>query len=248
MILLPERCQGDPEMPNSSARIVIIEDDAPIRHILQASLEGRGYHVATAATGQDGLTTAAAAAPQVIVLDLGLPDMDGVTVITQIRAWAAIPIVVLSARHEEQQKVAALDAGATDYLTKPFSTKDLLARIRVALRQQNHRATAVSRVQTGALTLDLVTRQVRIGAVEIQLTPTEYQVLHLFALNQGRILTHGMLLRSIWGPGAHQDTHLLRGVIAQVRHKIEPDPRRPHYLLTEPGIGYRLADDGGAEA
>jgi len=235
-------------MPNPSPRIVIIEDDYAVRRLLQTSLEGRGYRVTTAATGQTGLTTAAAETPQVILLDLGLPDMDGVTVITQIRAWATIPIVVLSARHEEQQKVAALDAGADDYLTKPFSTEELLARIRVALRHQDRHANAAPCVQTGDLTLDLVARQVRVGATEIRLTPTEYQLLHLFALNRGRVLTHGMLLRAIWGPGYQQDTQLLRGFIAQLRHKIEPDPRRPHYILTEPGIGYRLADHGVAES
>jgi two-component system, OmpR family, KDP operon response regulator KdpE len=235
-------------MPNPSARIVIIEDDYAVRRLLQTSLEGRGYRVATAATGQHGLTTVATEAPQVILLDLGLPDMDGVTVITQLRTWATTPIVVLSARHEEQQKVAALDAGADDYLTKPFSTEELLARIRVALRHQDHRVDAVSRVQIGDLTLDLVARQVRVGATEIRLTPTEYHLLHLFAINPGRVLTHGMLLRTVWGPGYHQDTQLLRGFIAQLRHKIEPDPRRPHYLLTEPGIGYRLADHGVPES
>jgi two-component system, OmpR family, KDP operon response regulator KdpE len=233
-------------MADAQPRIVIIEDDYAVRRLLQTSLEGRGYHVATAATGQTGLTTAATVDPQVILLDLGLPDLDGVMVITRLREWAATPIVVLSARHEEQQKVAALDAGADDYLTKPFSTEELLARIRVALRHQDRRAEASPRVQTGALILDLVARQVRLGETEVHLTPTEYQLLRLFAINRGRVLTHGMLLRSIWGPGYQQDTQLLRGFIAQLRHKIEPDPRRPQYIVTEPGIGYRLADHGGA--
>lgn len=229
-------------MTHPSTTIVLIEDEFSVRRLLQTSLEARGYQVATAATGQDGITAAARVHPQVILLDLGLPDMDGVAVIQRLREWATTSIVVLSARHEEQEKVAALDAGADDYLTKPFSTEELLARIRVAQRHHAYRAADAPLVQTGALRIDLVARRVQVDGVETHLTPTEYQLLRLLAVNRGRVLTHGAILRAVWGPGYHQDTQLLRGFIAQLRQKIEPDPRHPFYILTEPGIGYRLAD------
>lgn len=233
-------------MPESTSTIMIIDDEFSVRRLLQTSLEARGYHVVTAATGQEGLNAIVQVRPHVILLDLGLPDMDGVTVIARVRTWAALPIVVLSAHHEEQQKVAALDAGADDYLTKPFSTEELLARIRVALRHQAARSMDTPIVQTGQVVIDLVLRELRVAGAAVHLTPTEYHLLHLLATNLGRVLTHGAILRAVWGPGYQQDTQLLRGFIAQLRHKVEPDPRHPVYILTEPGIGYRLADHGVA--
>jgi two-component system, OmpR family, KDP operon response regulator KdpE len=232
-------------MSENPATVLIIDDEFPVRRLLQTSLEGRGYRVVTAATGREGIAAAAEQQPQLILLDLGLPDLDGAAVIGRVREWSATPILILSARHEEQQKVAALDAGADDYLTKPFSTEELLARLRVALRHQQSRALDLPRLQTGQLTIDLQARQVELAGEEIHLTPTEYQLLRLLATNLGRVLTHGAILRAVWGPGYQQDTQLLRGFIAQLRQKIEPHQNNPFYIITEPGIGYRLADHSG---
>jgi two-component system KDP operon response regulator KdpE len=232
-------------MSENPATVLIIDDEFPVRRLLQTSLEGRGYRVVTAATGREGIAAAADQRPQLILLDLGLPDLDGAAVIGRVREWSATPILILSARHEEQQKVAALDAGADDYLTKPFSTEELLARLRVALRHQQSRALDLPRLQTGQLTIDLQARQVELAGEEIHLTPTEYQLLRLLATNLGRVLTHGAILRAVWGPGYQQDTQLLRGFIAQLRQKIEPHQNHPFYIITEPGIGYRLADHSG---
>jgi two-component system, OmpR family, KDP operon response regulator KdpE len=229
-------------METSPPTILIIDDEYPVRRLLQTSLEARHYRVVTAATGEEGLTATAMHRPQLVLLDLGLPDLDGALVIGRLREWTNTPILILSARHEEQQKVAALDAGADDYLTKPFSTNELLARVRVALRHQRAATEQPPCIQTGDLRVDLAARQITLGTTEIHLTPTEYQVLRLFALNMGRVLTHGTILRTIWGPGYHQDTQLLRGFIAQLRQKIEPSSQHPHYIVTEPGIGYRLVD------
>ncbi len=229
-------------MADPAVTIAVIDDEFAMRRLLQTSLEGRGYRILTAVTGAAGLELIAATLPTLIILDLGLPDLDGLEVIRQLRTWTTIPIVILSARHEDLQKVAALDLGADDYLTKPFSMEELLARVRVAVRHRQQIAVPPIRVQTGGLTLDRRNRTVQLNATFIHLTPTEYALVQLFMDNLGRVLTHGAILRQVWGAGYQHDTQLLRGFIAQVRQKVEPQPQRPTYLITEPGIGYRMRD------
>ncbi len=228
---------------SAATMIAVIDDEYALRNLLETSLSARGYTVLTAATAKLGLEQIAARQPQIIVLDLGLPDQDGLEVIRSVREWATTPIIILSARHEEAAKIAALDLGADDYLTKPFSTDELLARIRVAERHLQQRPANEPLIDVGDLRIDLANRSVKRGAEEIHLTPTEYQLLRLFMLNRGRVLTHATLLREVWGPGYQQDTQLLRGFIAQLRQKIEPQPNRPRFISTEPGIGYRMADE-----
>jgi two-component system KDP operon response regulator KdpE len=230
-------------MTQSPPTILIIEDEEPIRKFLRVSLGGHGYRLVEAATGESGLLQAATAQPDLIILDLGLPDMDGVDLTRRVREWSKIPIIIVSARGKEQDKVNALDAGADDYLTKPFSIGELLARLRVAFR---HRATAnttsESVFQTGDLRVDIVRREVTIAGNPIHLTPNEYRLLSILVKYAGRVLTHRQLLNEIWGPNAVQETHYLRVYMNQLRQKIESDPAQPRYLLTEPGVGYRLKE------
>jgi two-component system KDP operon response regulator KdpE len=223
------------------AHILVIDDDMSIRRLLRSSLRERGYRVSVAATGEEGLDLAASDPVAVVILDLGLPDMDGGEVCRQLRSWNNMPIIVLSARDQEMEKVRALDLGADDYLTKPFSTHELLARIRVALRHADLRQVSLAQIVVGDLRIDLARRQVTRGSDDVRLTPTEYELLTALATQSGRVLTHSWLLQHIWGPGYEENVQNLHVFISQLRRKIEPAPARPRYILTEPGIGYRFA-------
>lgn len=215
-----------------------------MRRFLRAALDGAEYQLVEAATGREGLAHAAGRRPDVVLLDLGLPDTDGLEVIRRIREWSATPIIVISARGQEKDKVAALDLGADDYLTKPFAEGELLARIRVALR---HTALPPDgaldqRFEAGDIKVDLLRREVLLGSSEVHLTPTEYKLLAALIRNVGRVVTHGQLLKEVWGANYKDQTHYLRVYMGQLRHKLERDPARPRHLTTEPGVGYRLKD------
>jgi len=229
--------------------ILVVDDEQPIRRFLRATLAASRYEITEAATGAEGLWAAAQRPPDLVILDLGLPDMDGLEVTRRLREWSAVPIVVLSARGQEHDKVAALDAGADDYLTKPFGVDELKARIRVALRHAAH-ATATQAdavLETRGLRVDLSQRQVWVNGTEMHLTPIEYKLLSVLVRNAGKVVTHRHLLREVWGPAYEAETQYVRVYLAQLRHKLERDPTRPRYLLTEPGVGYRLRIDGGSE-
>lgn len=230
-------------MSDNRPLILIIEDEPPIRRFLRAALSNEGYHFDEAETGGEGLRSAVARPPDLVVLDLGLPDLDGLEVIARLREWSTAPIIVLSARGQEQDKVAALDAGADDYLTKPFGVGELLARIRVALRHAARTGeTCQTRFEVGELVIDFAARRVTQGEQEVHLTPREYSLLTTLAQHSGKVLTHRFLLNEVWGPGQASQTHYLRVYMAGLRRKIETDPARPRYLLTEQGVGYRLAE------
>lgn len=222
--------------------VLIIDDEVQIRRLLRANLEANGYRVLEAATGQEGITQAAQCRPDVVILDLGLPDMDGVTVLKRLREWSRVPVVVLSVRDREEDKVAALDNGADDYVTKPFSTGELLARLRVAQRHAQPGA-ELSVFRAGQLEVDLTARLVRLKGREVRLTATEYSLLRLFIQHAGKVLTHRQILREVWGPNAIEQTHYLRVYIAHLREKLEADPSRPRLIVTEPGVGYRLLEE-----
>jgi len=224
--------------------IVAIEDDPQIRRFLRTGLESHGFQIHEAETGEQGLAEAANRRADLVILDLGLPDMDGVEVVRRIREWSALPVIVLSARATETDKVAALDAGADDYLTKPFGLGELLARIRVALRH----AQAGAQDKGGEfcvanLKVDLALRRVHVDGKEVHLTPIEYRLIAVLVKYAGRVLTHRQLLKEVWGPGYVERSHYLRVHMASLRHKLEADPARPRFLLTEAGVGYRLAAD-----
>jgi two-component system KDP operon response regulator KdpE len=229
----------------SRPTILLIEDELPIRRFLRASLAVVNYRLAEAETGQQGLRLAAQQPPDLVILDLGLPDMDGQEVLRQLREWLHAPVIILSVRDQEQQKITALDSGADDYLTKPFSTGELLARIRVALRHARGRSAdqESSTFASGDLRIDLAARRVFVQEKEIHLTPIEYKLLTTLVRHAGKVLTHHFLLREVWGPHRQQETHYLRVFMASLRRKIETDSAQPRYLLTEPGVGYRLAVD-----
>jgi two-component system KDP operon response regulator KdpE len=223
--------------------VLVIEDEAQIRKFLRASLTAHGYRLDEAETGKQGLLLAAQKPPEIVILDLGLPDMDGLEVTRELRTWSAVPIVVLSARGQEQDKVAALDAGADDYLTKPFSVVELAARLRVALRHvaRTKSGETESVFEVGDLRVDLGNRIVSVRGEPVHLTPTEYRLLTTFVAHAGRVLTHQMLLKEVWGPTDVNEVQYLRVYMAQLRHKLEADSTQPRFLLTEPGVGYRLA-------
>ncbi len=224
--------------PDNKFRILIIDDELPVRRFLQTILEGE-FTLHLAENGHSGLAAAAATKPDVILLDLGLPDLDGIEVLKRIREWSAVPIIVLSVREREDDKVAALDAGADDYLTKPFGVGELQARIRAALRrtlQQTPEPLFVS----GDLTVELSERRVTCQGVEISLTPTEYDILRLLVTHAGKVLTHNQILKQVWGLGYLEQPHVLRVNISNLRRKIEADTSRPQHIITEPGVGYRL--------
>ncbi len=231
------------DVPANLPLVLIIEDEAPIRSFLRVALTGHGYRVVEAERGDTGLIHAATYVPDVVILDLGLPDMDGLSVTRRLREWSAVPLVVLSARGQEKDKVAALDAGADDYLTKPFSMPELLARLRVALRHAaaRQRGDAGATVETGGLRLDLAARRVTLDGAEVRLTNLEYKLLAHLARHAGRVLTQRQILKEVWGPGSAGQAHTLRVFMSQLRHKLEADPARPRYLLTEQGVGYRMA-------
>lgn len=225
--------------------ILVVEDDPPIRRFLHASLTAQGYRLVEAESGEKGIRLAAQQPPDLVILDLGLPDMDGLQVLGRLREWLSAPILILSARDQEKQKVAALDRGADDYLTKPFGTDELLARIRVALRHAIRRADADTPAifEAGSLKVDLAARLVFVDGVEIRLTPLEYKLLTTLIQHAGKVLTHRFLLKEVWGPLQHEPHHL-RVLMAALRRKIERDPAQPRYLLTEQGVGYRLRAEG----
>jgi two-component system KDP operon response regulator KdpE len=211
-----------------------------MRQFLRVSLASNGYRSIESETGRDALVQAAARSPDLILLDLGLPDQDGLSVTTRLREWTSIPIIVISARGQEDDKVKALDAGADDYVTKPFGVRELLARIRVALRHQAVTAAGDAQFEAGDLKVDLGRRQVLVGETEVHLTPIEYKLLTTLIKYAGRVVTHRQLLREVWGPNSSEQTQYLRVYMGQLRHKLEQNPSRPQYLLTEPGVGYRI--------
>jgi len=225
-------------------RIALIEDDPQIRRFLVAALEIHGYEPHAAATAADGLRLVTARQPDMVIVDLGLPDLSGLDLIRRLREWYTRPILVLSARTREQDKVAALDGGADDYLTKPFGIEELLARLRVASRHlAGQRAgDASGRIEAGALLIDITARRVQVRGADVHLTPREYQLLLVLASQRGKVLTHRQLLREVWGPAHVESPHYLRIYMRALRTKIEDDPAQPRWLLTEIGVGYRFAD------
>jgi two-component system KDP operon response regulator KdpE len=232
------------EQDNSQPpKILVIEDEPEIRRFLRATLANSGYRMLESQNGADGLEQAASESPAAVLLDLGLPDMDGLSVIGRLRAWSQVPIIVISARGNEADKIKALDGGADDYLTKPFGVGELLARIRVALRRVPDESAPgdVRPFALGELRVDFARRQVFVGQQEVHLTPIEHRLLTTLIRHAGKLVTHRQLLKEVWGPDSVFETHYLRVYMAHLRRKIEADPSRPRYLLTEPGIGYRLA-------
>jgi two-component system, OmpR family, KDP operon response regulator KdpE len=225
-------------------KALVIDDDPQIRRALRAGLERNGYTVALAASGEEGLDVAAEQAPEVVILDLAMPGMDGLEVCRQLREWSSVPIIVLSVREGEKDKIAALDLGADDYLTKPFSLEELLARLRAVLRRAGGaEEPEPPTFSAGDLQIDFTRRRVTLAGNEVHLTPIEYDLLRYMALHPDRVLTHRQLLTKVWGAAYAEDTHTLRVHIANLRHKIEPDPARPRLLHTEPRIGYRFRSD-----
>jgi len=220
--------------------ILLIEDERQMRRFLRVSLAADGYDLIEAETAAEGMTLAASHNPDIVLLDLGLPDGDGLQVTERLREWTAVPILVISARGQEADKIKALDAGADDYLTKPFGVGELLARIRVALRRAATADDGQSLFTLGELRVDLARRHVLVSQKEVHLTPIEYKLLALLVKHAGLVLTHRQLLREVWGPHHTEQTQYLRVYMGQLRHKLERDPSRPQYLLTEPGVGYRL--------
>jgi len=226
-------------MKENGLRVLVVDDERAIRRYLHAALQAQGFAVYEASGGKDALEMSIANRPDLIILDLGLPDIDGVEVTRQLREWSQIPIIILSVREQESDKINALDAGADDYLTKPFSTGELLARMRAALRHATQSSSDPT-FESDGLIVDLSHRQVKVGNTEVSLTPTEYDLLRILVQNAGRVLTHRQLLRLVWGAAYESEAHLLRVNMSNLRRKIEPDPTRPRYIITEPGVGYRL--------
>ncbi len=231
---------------------VVIEDEPQIRRFVRAALQEEGWQVHEADTAQRGLTEAATRKPDLLVLDLGLPDGDGLDVIRDVRSWSSVPIVVLSARTDEADKIAALDAGADDYLAKPFGIGELLARVRANLRRHSARQSDSTNTEPdavfrfGQVTVNRAARLVHRAGTEVHLTPLEYRLLQVLIANAGRVLTHRQLLREVWGPSHTEQSHYLRIYMGHLRHKLETDPAQPAHLLTETGVGYRLWVDGSA--
>ncbi len=223
--------------------VVMVEDEKQIRRFVRTALESEGIRMFEAQTGRQGLTEAATRKPDLVILDLGLPDFDGVDFIRELRTWSALPVIVLSARTDEGDKIEALDAGADDYLTKPFGVGELLARVRAALRRRATDAKGESVVTFGAVRVDLANRSVVRAGTQIHLTPIEFRLLAVLASNAGKVITHRQLLREVWGPSHVEHAHYLRIYMAQLRHKLEDDPARPRHLLTETGVGYRLSGE-----
>jgi len=226
-------------MSESGLRVLVVDDERAIRRYLHAALNAQGYTVFEASSGKEALNLVLSEKPDLIILDLGLPDLDGVEVTHQLREWSSIPIIILSVREQESDKINALDAGADDYLTKPFSSGELLARMRAAVRHSAQKATAPV-FEYANLSVDLTRRLVKVGGEEISLTPTEYDLLRILVQNAGKVITHRYLLHHVWGSVYEAEAHLLRVNMSNLRRKIEPDPTRPRYIITEPGVGYRL--------
>ena len=221
--------------------VLVVEDEAPIRRFLKAALGAEGFKILEAPTGTQAIAMAAYHNPDIILLDLGLPDMDGLQIIKNLREWSHTPIIVISARGKDTEKVEGLDAGADDYLAKPFSVEELSARIRVAIRHLTRsRGKDEPVFQTGELRVDLARRMVWVGGAEVHLTPIEFKLLAVLVRHSGKVVTQRQLLKEVWGPGSDEQAHYLRNYIHHLRHKLEADPARPVYLSTEPGVGYRL--------
>jgi two-component system KDP operon response regulator KdpE len=231
-------------MSEHEALVLVVEDEPQMRKFIRASLSSHGYRVLEAERAADAVSLLTSHNPELVLLDLGLPDGDGIELAKQVREWSRVPIIVLSARGREDDKVAALDAGADDYLTKPFGVNELLARMRVALRhaRRGDPEPALQTLEFGDLKLDLVRREVFRGTEALHLTPIEYKLLCLFAQNAGKVLTHRHILKDVWGPAYATQTHYVRVHMAELRKKLEADPARPKLLVTEPGVGYRLRD------
>ena len=225
---------------SGAARILVIDDEAPIRRFLKIALASGGLDVIEADTARMGLELAATASPDAIVLDLGLPDTDGKSVIAAVREWSDAPILVLSVRDGEAEKIAALDAGADDYVTKPFATGELMARLRALLRKRGDRAAEGATITVGALCIDMAEHTVALDQIDVKLTRKQFDVLAMLARHAGRLVTHQQLLKTIWGPSHMADTHYLRIAIGQIRDKLGDDAANPRFILTEPGVGYRL--------
>lgn len=222
--------------------ILVVDDERAIRRFLVTALSVHGHTVYEAANGQDALAAVIQYRPDLAILDLGLPDLDGIEVTRRLREWTEIPIIILSVREQEAEKIAALDAGADDYLTKPFHAGELMARIRAAMRRTVHPETTTTFSQ-GELMVDFARRVVKVSEVEVKLTPTEYDLLRVLIAHAGKVLTHQLLLRQVWGTGYESEYHMLRVNISNLRRKIEPDAARPSFILTEPGVGYRFKID-----
>ncbi len=221
-------------------RIVVVEDDPQMRRFLKTGLEAHGYEVAEAKTGREGLAAIVTRLPEVVLLDLALPDMEGTEVLAEIRGWSKVPVIVLSARTQSDEKIKALDLGANDYVTKPFDMGELMARVRAAMRQKIADKGAEPLFVSGRLKVDLLRRVVTVGGAEVRLSPREYELLKVLVVNAGMVMTHPMLLREVWGPAQAEESTYLRIFVGRLRHKIEADPARPKLIVTEPGVGYRL--------
>lgn len=226
----------------TGVRVLVVDDEPQIQRVLRPALTACGYEVLEAATGREALKAIAASAPDVVVLDLGLPDMDGKEALREARSFSNVPIVILSARDREAEKIMALDAGADDYVEKPFAIGELMARLRAALRHAAQRESEPTRIEAGGLVVDLAKRVVTKNGDPVKLTPKEYELLAVLARHAGRLLTHRQVLAAVWGPAHRDDTQYLRVFVGQLRAKIEDDPSTPRILLTEPGAGYRFAD------
>lgn len=226
-------------MTEKGIRILIIDDEQQIRKLLRVSLGAHGFDIDEAATGHDGVNRVAIFKPDLVILDLGLPDIDGKEVVQSVREWSQVPIIILTARGQEQEKIEVLDAGADDYVTKPFGVGELMARIRVSLRRAAHSEDEPV-ITCGDLAVDFALRRVTVGDREVKLTPTEYDIIKVLAQHAGKVLTHKQLLKAVWGNSYNDDTHYIRVYIGQLRRKIEENPTQPHYIITESGVGYRL--------
>lgn len=229
-------------MSSQPTRVLIVDDEPQIRRLLRTTLGANQYQVIEAAGGEEAVRKVATERPDLVLLDLGLPDVDGQLVIQRVREWSDVPIIVLSVRERERDKVEALDRGADDYVTKPFGMSELLARIRATLRHRLRADVEEPIYQSGGLVVDLARRVVTIDGREVRLAPKEYDVLRVLVTYAGKVLTHHQLLRQVWGPGYERETHYLRVHVGQLRRKLEDDPAQPRYILTEPGVGYRLRD------
>ena len=225
--------------PESSLRVLVVDDELAIRRFLRTSLQAYGYTIYEAASGEEALVEMVAKRPDLVILDIGLPGKNGIEITRELREWSQVPILILSVRDQEQEKIAALDAGADDYLTKPFGVGELMARMRVAMRHVNTPSNEPIFV-SGDLQIDLARRIVTVCEAEIALTPTEYDLLKILAQEAGKVLTHRQIIHALWGDAYEAETHLLRVNISNLRKKIEPDPSRPIYIVTEPGVGYRF--------
>ncbi|HMK59891.1 MAG TPA: response regulator [Dissulfurispiraceae bacterium] len=228
-------------MTGNKGLILLIEDEPQMRRFLRVTLQSEGYDLIEAASGNDGLSQAVTRNPDIILLDLGLPDMDGLEVLARLREWSHTPVIILSAREQERDKISALDSGADDYLTKPFSAGELLARLRVATRHKSMRESQAEPVFVlDALKVDLAARRVFLKDIEVHLTPIEYKLLSYLVRNAGKVITHKQLLKEVWGPVYANQAHYVRVYMGMLRHKLEEEPSRPKFFINEPGVGYRL--------